>query len=225
MSYPTTILADTPQAYYRLDEASGLVAHDSTSHHYDAALSGVMAYSQPGAILTNTDTSIAFAASGAVSLPYTLNDTTFSAISLEFWINLGTGGWQYIVATNDGATTLLYLNALVVAAVASSSIQVSALFDVAGSSGSATLDEIALYDYALSAVQILNHYAVAGYSAVVLLGALARRSGILPALARRSGSGTSGVRRDGVKSLSRRSGTGAVQVRRDGVTPGTKRRG
>src|SRR6266446_7743064 len=99
MSYSATILADNPQAYYRLDETSGTVAHDSSPNGNNGTLpaSGIT-YSQPGAIVGDSNTSMLFGASSALSLPYNLNPSTWSALSLEYWINL-TSGWQHVVVT------------------------------------------------------------------------------------------------------------------------------
>ncbi len=105
--YSLAILADTPQAYYRCNEFSGPIAYDSTSNHYDAALVGSIAYSQPGALFGDSDTSLLFGATDSLNVPYTLNYTTFTAFSLEFWINAGSG-WHYIVVTCDGPNTLTY---------------------------------------------------------------------------------------------------------------------
>src|SRR6266567_3498748 len=48
--YSTTILARSPQAYWRLDESSGTVAHDATANAYNGTLSGTITYNQAGAI-------------------------------------------------------------------------------------------------------------------------------------------------------------------------------
>jgi hypothetical protein len=53
VSYAQAVLADQPRFYYRLDEASGAVAHDATSHHEDAPIGvfgGSVTYGLPGAL-------------------------------------------------------------------------------------------------------------------------------------------------------------------------------
>jgi hypothetical protein len=164
MSYATTILADNPVAYYRLDETTGTTAHDQTSNHYDATLSGGFTLSQPGALSNDSDTAIAFASTGMLSLPRTLNYTTFSAFSLEFWINTGTL-WQYFAVTCDGTNTLAYLNGALVPLGSLSTVELGLLFDFAGSYLAATLDEVAIYNYSLTAAQVAVHYAAASATA------------------------------------------------------------
>jgi len=188
-AYSALILSEVGlQAYYRMDETSGTVAHDSTSHAYNAALSGSFTLGQPGAIVGDSDTSILFdGATGIISLPYTLNYTTFSTLSLEFWTNVA-GTWQYIVITCDGSNIFTYLNSLPYSASATSTVVVGDLIDFAGSYVTSNLDEIALYNTQLSLPQILNHYATAGYSPSSLtFPAVNRRTGLFSATNRRDG--------------------------------------
>lgn len=162
MSYSSIILADTPQAWYRLDEASGLVAHDSSGNGYNATLpvSGIT-YSQPGAIVGDTDTSLLFSSTATLALPYTLNPSTWTTLSLEFWTKLSSG-WQYVVVTTSNTTgiTTLYLNGAVYTTTTGDFIGIDTDIYYAGSPLSGDLDEIGLYNYVLSPAQILNHYLV-----------------------------------------------------------------
>src|SRR5450631_1926354 len=97
MTYSSTILGDTPTAYYRLDELSGSVANDSSGNSYTAKVSGA-SYSKPGAISGDTDTCMFFTSAGGLTFPSTVNPHSWSAASLEFWYNSGSG-WHYIVVT------------------------------------------------------------------------------------------------------------------------------
>ncbi len=159
-AYSDAILATTGlQAYYRMDETSGSIAHDATSHHYDATLSGSFTLSQAGAISGDTDTAILFdGTTGMMSLPTALNDTTFTALSIEWWIKV-TSSWLYVVVTTDGSTTTVYVNAESVTTAAGANVEVGALFDSIGSASMSTLDEIAIYNVALTLSQIQSHYA------------------------------------------------------------------
>src|SRR6266699_7347014 len=157
--YSLAILADTPQAYYRCNELSGLIAYDSTSNHYDAALVGSIGYSQPGALFGDPDTSLLFGPTDSLNVPYTLNYTTFTAFSLEFWINFGLG-WHYVVVTCDGPNTLTYYDGAVTSPGTASPIEISSIFDWAGSYQTAYLDEIAIYNYVLTPALVKRHYAL-----------------------------------------------------------------
>ena len=99
-SYSSTVLADQPDAYYRLDETAGNIAHDSSGNHYDAALQGSYTLKQPGLIVNDTDTAIAFGANGTLAGAKYRSDIQLDGHSVEFWVSLNDGsGVQHIVAT------------------------------------------------------------------------------------------------------------------------------
>lgn len=160
--YSSLILTESPPptAYYRLSEVSGNIAHDSTPNGYDATLSGGFTLGQAGAISNDADTSCVFTGTGSLTLPPALNYTTFTAISIEFWINL-TGTWHYIVASNNGTTTTVYYDSVLSSTSSGASIEISSVFDYAGSYLTANLDEVVVYNYVLSQTQINNHFAAA----------------------------------------------------------------
>jgi hypothetical protein len=159
--YSSLILGESPppSAYYRLDEISGATAYDSTPNGYDATVTGGT-FGQGGAIINDTDTSCLLTNTGTLTVPYTLNYNTWTAISIEFWINL-TGTWHYIVATCDGTTTIVYYDGLVSTTSSAATIEISSIFDYAGSYNTANIDEVALYSYVLSPIQITTHFAAA----------------------------------------------------------------
>ncbi len=161
--YDQAILADSPLAYYHLSEASGTVAVDLSGYGNNGKLVGVLAYSQPGAVPNDTDTSILFSASGGIVFPYTLIPYSYQAISLDFLINLG-AGWHYVATTMDNTSgTVLYLDdtqvqsqqdAMFLDIFLGSNFQ----YDAAGSVLSAGyLAKVALYPYKLSPGHIANH--------------------------------------------------------------------
>lgn len=169
MSYAPTILADMPQGYYRLNEAPTTnVALDSTGHGYHATLSGSFAQGYAGALANERSTTSTHfdGVSGTMTLPPSLNDTTFTSISLEFWINVSGGTtWHYVVVTCDNHTTIVYLDASVTSTSSSGApVGIGGLFDVAGSFQSGQLQEVALYNYVLSPAKISAHYLAAGTS-------------------------------------------------------------
>jgi hypothetical protein len=55
-TYASTVLSDAPLAYWRLDEASGTVAHDSSGNGNDAMYTGGFTPGSPGALIGDADT-------------------------------------------------------------------------------------------------------------------------------------------------------------------------
>jgi hypothetical protein len=103
LAYKAHVLADSPLGYYRLNESSGTVAHDSSGNGNNGtiAASGV-SYSQVGLLQGDLDTSLAFTtSSGRVALPTAFNLNGSNAFSVEYWIkptnaNPGAGNFEYI---------------------------------------------------------------------------------------------------------------------------------
>lgn len=167
MDYKSTILADTPQAYYQLDEVSGSVATDRTGNGYNGTLTGAT-YLQNGAIVASSDKAILFTANGGLALPYTLNPSTWAAASLEFWFSSDGAAWHHIVVTTNASATVLYLDGAVTSSGSGASVFVDIDLNFAGAfSVAAYLDEVAIYNYVLTSGQVSNHYTV-GTSAAVL---------------------------------------------------------
>ena len=161
MTYAALILAENPITYYRMDESSGTVAHDQTINGNNGTLAGTITYSQSGAIIGDSNTSMLFGASSTLSLPYTLNPfnpaAPWSALSLEYWIKL-TGGWQHVVVTVNATKTTIYLNGVVYTAASGDPVLIDTDIYWSGSYMSGNLDEVALYSYVLSPSQIQTHY-------------------------------------------------------------------
>jgi len=160
-SYAAMILADSPKAYYRLNESSGTVAHDLTNNNQHGKLSGTFTLAQTGLIAGDSDTAILFdGTTGVFSFPYTLNYTSWSVFSLEFWISTA-GVSQHVAVTSTGTTTLVYLNGALTTAGTKAPIEIGSIFDFAGSYLSSIIDEVAIYQAILTPVQIANHAHVA----------------------------------------------------------------
>jgi hypothetical protein len=167
-SYVSTILGDTPQAYYRMDESSGTRALDVTGHGYHATLSGAYSFGYPGAIASDTNTAIFFGSGGTLTFPSALNIPTWTALSIELWTNVS-GRYQYIAVTTDGRTTTTYVNGAYYPAGlgGTSPIEISSIFDSIAVLGNNSLDEVALYNYVLGPAQIAHHYALGIYSPLI----------------------------------------------------------
>src|SRR5262249_3595192 len=130
MTYLATILNNGPVAYYRMNIASGSVVPNIVSSLYAASLVGSFTLSQPGALLGDSDTAIAFTGlnSGLV-LPSSLDITTFSACSIEYWLNVG-GDWNHVVIVTDGQSTTYYVNGALTTPDVGGFVLVGSLLDV-----------------------------------------------------------------------------------------------
>jgi hypothetical protein len=99
--YVSTVLADNPLGYWRLGEATGPVAYDASPNYFDGAYTGGVTLAEPGALLTDTDTSALF--DGATGYVNVGAHSAFNQLSNDFTIEAwhkGEGsGW--IVSTRD----------------------------------------------------------------------------------------------------------------------------
>lgn len=127
MTYASIILADNPQAYYRLDESSGTVANDLTANAYNGTYSGSgVTLGQVGALLKSNDAAVLFdGVAGNVALPAGLSPAGYSAITVEAWVKLSTTSFSGTPRIVSNATTTsnkginLYFNANAASAASS----------------------------------------------------------------------------------------------------------
>lgn len=86
--YANTILADNPIGYWRLGEMSGSTAFDATANNLDGTYTSGVTLNQPGALLTDTDTSVLFDGSTGyvdVGIHPSLNQLS-NDFTIEAWI-------------------------------------------------------------------------------------------------------------------------------------------
>ena len=84
--YSSTILADSPAAYWRLGESSGTSAADATSHGNTGTYTGGFTLGQPGALFGDADTAVKLdGISGYVSVANSATLQT-NQVSIELWI-------------------------------------------------------------------------------------------------------------------------------------------
>jgi hypothetical protein len=103
VNYEATILADSPLAYYRLDEASGPTAQDSSGNGYNGTYAGSgVTYSEPGALFGSTDSAILLnGTTGEMTCPAGLSPGGLGAISVECWVlfpSVGFAGYATLAA-------------------------------------------------------------------------------------------------------------------------------
>jgi hypothetical protein len=135
--YPSAVLADSPQAYYRMDETSGTVLHDSSGNSNNGTLNGTFTLNQTGTLTNDTDTAILFnGSSGYAAMPagvtqganvtlvcwFKLSNTTFSTFpriiandnagtshkGIEFCIESHGGGFFANLGFTGSSTTIAY---------------------------------------------------------------------------------------------------------------------
>ncbi len=88
--YESTVLADNPQAYYRLDEQVGLSCKDVSPHSLTGTYSTTgVTYAESGLISGDSDTAVLFdGQNGQMTCPGGINMTGWTAVTLEAWVEL-----------------------------------------------------------------------------------------------------------------------------------------
>jgi autotransporter-associated beta strand protein len=224
--YRSTVLADTPLAFYPLDlsvDTSGTatdVSGNSNDGSYVNITSGINNAAGPSAFITNSINFDGTATSVDLSPAASLTSLS-GAATLEVWVqpadstsfgdiiakgydsstyqesyirvdgpygafydmNLGnsqiTGGqqttnWTHVVLANDGTTTSLYINGVLIQSKSDSVGAISFSDPWAIGNGTSAgnsrhfkgnISQVAIYSQGLTAAQVLNHY-IAGYLGV-----------------------------------------------------------
>jgi len=101
VGYSSTILTDSPAAYWRLGELSGTSAADATGHGNTGAYSGGFTLGQAGALFGDGDTAVKLdGVSGYVSAPNSVGLQS-NQVSIELWIKkLAETPWGAYVTKN-----------------------------------------------------------------------------------------------------------------------------
>jgi hypothetical protein len=212
--YALAILADHPVGYWRLGEASGLIARDASGNGFDGAYQGGVTLGRPGALANDGDTAVSLdGTTGFVRIPNSPRLDSLTVASAEGWVrggtsngdqeiwsawdggatgyqliyNNGTAGvwsgngivnaptaitdtnWHHVAGVWDTTTGRLYVDG-VLSATGAIQFTTTTLDNQIGTqcqgANSTTcndyrtgdIDEVAVYDYALSAATIATHY-------------------------------------------------------------------
>lgn len=110
-TYSSSVLADSPLAYWRLGETSGTTAVDS-SGHVNGTYSGGVTLGQSGALPSDGDLSTLFnGSSGMVSVPDSAALRLNGAFTVEFWAKEKSfvNSWPGLVVKGASATASGYL--------------------------------------------------------------------------------------------------------------------
>ncbi|MDQ6617188.1 MAG: DUF6531 domain-containing protein [Actinomycetota bacterium] len=105
-TYASTVLADSPKAYYRLNESGCCTAADASGNGYNAtyASSGI-SYSATGALTADSDSAITTSYNGAaVSRDAAFLPTGAAARTIELWEKTSTAGSFGLVSYGTVAT-------------------------------------------------------------------------------------------------------------------------
>jgi hypothetical protein len=106
-TYPTVILGDHPAAYYRLGEASGSTAVDSSGNAHTGTYLGGVTLGQPGALAGDSDTSVGF--NGVDSIVDTNFQPDDPSFTIEAWVKPSAAiANQWLVAGRSSAVSLSY---------------------------------------------------------------------------------------------------------------------
>jgi hypothetical protein len=88
LTYDQEVLADSPVAYWRLDETSGTVAHDSSGNGLNGTYSGAITFGQAGAVAG--DSAAQFGDLASISVPdnnlLDLGTSANPGFAIELWI-------------------------------------------------------------------------------------------------------------------------------------------
>jgi len=104
-AYETEVLADSPVAYYRLGEAAGPTAADSSGNSRDATADAGVTFGQDGLITPDSDTAVALSSTPRVVSPGFVKSGT--GTSLECWVKFNAppagGTFANLVGDHEGA--------------------------------------------------------------------------------------------------------------------------
>src|SRR5215469_4603753 len=96
-AYSQLILNNGPLDYLRLDEASGTVAHDISGNNLNGTIAGTVTYSQPGAIVGDSDTALKFDGTSAkITMPSGSSVVGYGKLTLEAWVKLSTNSFGHL---------------------------------------------------------------------------------------------------------------------------------
>jgi len=104
-AYSSAVATSTPAGYWRLGDASGTTATDSSSNSLNGTYAGTYSLNMPGALGADTNTAVEFGGGYAdMGSPSALN-ITGTALTVEFWAQASSvGSYKYIVShTNDSS--------------------------------------------------------------------------------------------------------------------------
>lgn len=197
--YSDAILADSPQVFYRLNESSGPIAFDLTSHANNGTYSvGTETFGQAGPLVDVSSAAVSFGINDTLTFPTSLNTSMWSALTLIFWIKIS-GGWHMVAVAVDATSTICYLDGTVTTPGTGSGdlIVIDQNITYAGNGAASTVAEVSLFQYKMSGTEIAHFYSVGitNRTGVARFPATARRNGLFLTTSRRNGLFRSTARR------------------------------
>jgi YD repeat-containing protein len=107
-AYAAAVLGDGPEAYWKLDEASGTTANDATGHGHTGTIAGGVTLGAPGALVGDPDTAMHFDGStGKITVAnLTGLPSGASPYTIEAWVNFTGSGNQGMAGWGNYGTAL-----------------------------------------------------------------------------------------------------------------------
>ena len=103
-AYRSTVLADSPRAYYRLGEASGATAANQVASSPAGTYTGGVTLGQRGGLTVDTDTAARLdGTSGHVAIPAASTLNVAGPLTIEAWVNRSSQANAPIVEYNSGS--------------------------------------------------------------------------------------------------------------------------
>lgn len=103
LDYRSTVLADTPLAYWRLDETVGTTAHDSSGHGNSASLGTTGAWGAGGALVGDANTALHLDGTDGLDAGQLFDFAGVAPYTLEAWVKADAidSTYRHLFSKND----------------------------------------------------------------------------------------------------------------------------
>ena len=107
VTYPPAVLSDNPNLYYRLDETSGTVAHDSSGNAWNTTYQSGVTLGATGALVGDSDPAVTGNGTTPIAISSSSNGlpTGNAPRTVEAWFKTSTNAEQALVAYGNRANT------------------------------------------------------------------------------------------------------------------------
>lgn len=111
ITYSQAVLADNPEAYWRLNETAGATAVDVTGHGHDGTYTGGVTLGTAGAFAESGGAASFDGLNDFVSIPGTWGGVGWPEVTVEAWANVGalSASFEAIVSSTDLPLSFVHL--------------------------------------------------------------------------------------------------------------------